>query len=177
MTNDNTPQYDAVGVWGGGAVSGLVAGVVMGVILHFGANLIELLGGFVSGSEASVGVGWFIHMMISVAFALAFAGFVSRRPVRESVSDFADFLVAGVVFGALLGIVGGGLVFPLAMQGAGVAALPVPFLPVPGAAGEFFVAVIFALGHVAYGLTLAATFATINGVTPAGVSDRIPAFE
>lgn len=177
MTGDNTPQYDGVGIWGGGAVSGIVAGVVMGVIMHFGANLIEVLGGLVPGPDPALGIGWVVHMAISVAFALVFAGVVSRPSIRESVIDFTDFLVAGLIFGALIGIIAGGVVFPVAMQGAGVAALPVPFLPIPGVAGEFAAAVIFAIAHLAYGLTLAAAFATINGVTPTRVSDRIATLE
>ncbi len=177
MSTDNTPQYTGAGIWGGGVIAGIIAGIAMGVLMHFGADLIELLGGLAPIPGESISLGWFIHMLISVAFGLVFAGFLSRRAIRRNVTTFTDFVIAGLVFGALIGIIAGGLVFPVAMGRAGVATLPLPFLPIPGAVGEFVAAIIFAIGHLVYGLVLGATFATINGVTPAGVLDRVAVLE
>ncbi|QRV14140.1 hypothetical protein JMJ58_14470 [Haloterrigena salifodinae] len=171
--NDNH-DLDGVGVWGGGFTGGLVGGIAMGLVLHLGAGQIELLGALIAGSETAVGVGWTVHMVLSALFGLAFAALVSRRAVQDLVDSFSDYLVVGLVFGALLGLFAGGLLFPLAMQQAGVAALPLPFLPIPGVAGELVSALLFAIGHLVYGLVLSAVFATVNGVVPGGVGEYVP---
>lgn len=57
MSTDNIPHYDGVGIWGGGIIAGIVAGLAMGFILHFGANLIELLGGLAPIPGESVSLG------------------------------------------------------------------------------------------------------------------------
>lgn len=177
MSTDTVPQYGGVGVWGGGVVAGIVAGLAMGFVLHFGANLIELLGGLAPVPGQSVPLGWLMHSLVSIAFGLVFAAIVSRRPVRRHLASFTEMVLAGFAYGAFIGILAGGLVFPVAMGRAGVAALPLPFLPVPGAAGEFIAAIIFAIAHLVYGLVLGAAFATINGITPAGVLDGITTLE
>lgn len=177
MTTDTVPQYDGVGIWGGGVIAGIVAGLAMGFVLHFGANLIELLGGLAPIPVESVGLGWLMHSIVSIAFGLVFAAVVSRRPIRRHLTTFTEMVLAGFAYGAFIGILAGGLVFPVAMGRAGVAALPLPFLPVPGAAGEFIAAIIFAIGHLLYGLVLGASFATINGITPAPIRDRFAVLE
>lgn len=177
MSNDNIPRYGGVGVWGGGVIAGLVAGLAMGFVLHFGAGLIELLGGLAPIPGESVSLGWTMHGLISITFGLLFAVCVSRRPISREITTFSEMVLAGLAFGAFIGVLAGGLVFPVAMGRAGVAALPLPFLPIPGAAGEFVAAIIFAVGHLIYGLVLGATFATVNGITPPGVLDGVAVLE
>ncbi|WP_247729467.1 hypothetical protein [Halovivax limisalsi] len=176
MSIDTIPQYDGVGVWGGGVIAGIVAGIAMGVILHVGADLIAVFAGLAPVPLDSIGLGWLMHLLVSLGFGLLFAGLLSRRPVRRNVTAFVDFAIVGLVYGAFIGIVAGGLVFPIAMERAGVASLPLSLVPISGAAGEFVAAVIFAIGHLVYGLVLGATFATVNGVVPARVRNRLPAF-
>lgn len=171
--NDNR-TFDSVGVWGGGLTGGLIAGIAMGVVLHFGGNQIELLGGLATEPSTAIGVGWTIHLMISIAFGLLFAAVASRQSVQTLVDDFSDYLIIGLVFGAVVGLFAGGVLFPLAMERAGVATLPLPFLPAPGPAAELFGALLFGFGHLVYGLLLGGVFAMINGVTPTGVRERTP---
>lgn len=174
MGVDNIHTPDGIGIWGGGFIGGLVAGIAMGLVLHFGANLVELLGGLIPGTGVAVAVGWTVHLSLSVLFGLMFAAAASRPMLQEQVTTFTDYVIGGLLFGAVLGLFAGGLLFPVAMQGAGVATLPLPFLPVPGVAGELLSALVFALGHLVYGLVLGAVFATINGVTPVGLHKRVP---
>ncbi|WP_339102755.1 hypothetical protein [Haloterrigena salinisoli] len=174
MGENNTHDLDGVGVWGGGFTGGLVGGIAMGLVLHLGAGQIELLGALIADSGTAVGVGWTVHMILSVLFGLTFAALASRRTVQDLVDSFSDYVVIGLAFGTLLGLFAGGLLFPVAMQQAGVAALPLPFLPVPGVAGELVSALLFAIGHLVYGLVLGAVFATVNGVVPGGVGEHVP---
>ncbi|SIR58328.1 SLC5/6 family protein [Natronorubrum thiooxidans] len=174
MSENTTHGIDSVGIWGGGFTGGLVGGIAMGLVLHLGANQIELLGGLVPGGGTAVAVGWTFHLIISVLFGLVFATLVSRTVGQELLETFIDYVIAGLAFGALLGLFAGGVLFPVAMAGAGVETLPLPFLPIPGIAGELVSALLFALGHLVYGLILGAVFAAINGVTPAAVERRTP---
>ena len=174
MGENSTHDLDGVGVWGGGFTGGLVGGIAMGLVLHLGAGQIELLGALLPGPGPAVGVGWTVHMILSVLFGLAFGALASRGVVQDLVDSFSDYLVVGLVFGTLLGLFAGGVLFPVAMEQAGVASLPLPFLPVPGIAAELFSALLFAIGHLVYGLVLGAVFATVNGVVPRGVGDYVP---
>ena len=174
MSVNDTHDLDSVGIWGGGFTGGLIGGIAMGLVLHFGANLVELLGGLAPVPGTAVGGGWAIHLGLSVIFGLLFAAIASRGIVQEMVDTFVDYVIVGLVFGAVLGLLAGGVLFPLAMTRADVATLPLPFLPVPGVAGELFSALIFSLGHLVYGLLLGAVFATINGVVPSGAGDYVP---
>lgn len=177
MPIDTTQQYDGVRTWGGGVIAGIVAGIAMGAILHVGADLIAVFAGLAPVPVDSVALGWLMHMLVSIGFGLVFAALLSRRPVRRNVTAFVDYLIAGLVFGAFIGIVAGGLVFPIAMDRVGVASLPLSIVPVSGVASEFVAAVIFAIGHLVYGLVLGATFATVNGVVPTRVRNRLPTLE
>ncbi|MFD1563603.1 hypothetical protein ACFR99_08585 [Haloarchaeobius amylolyticus] len=176
MSASTTHDLDGVGVWGGGVTGGLVAGIAMGLVLHFGGDQIELLGGLAVEPELAVGAGWAIHLMISIAFGLVFAAIVSQGWIQQQVTDFSDYVIAGLAFGAIIGLFAGGVVFPIAMERAGVAALPMPFLPVPGPGptAELVSALVFGLGHLVYGLVLGTVFATINGIAPRGVRERVP---
>ena len=174
MSVSTAHDLDGVGVWGGGVTGGLVAGIAMGLVLHFGGNQIELLGGLAVEPELAVGAGWAIHLMISIAFGLVFAAIVSRGWIQQQVSDFSDYVIVGLAFGAVIGLFAGGVLFPVAMGRAGVASLPMPFLSVPGLSAGLFGALLFGLGHLVYGLILGAAFATINGIAPRGVRERVP---
>ncbi|WP_049890154.1 hypothetical protein [Natronorubrum sulfidifaciens] len=174
MNEKTTHSLDSVGIWGGGFTGGLVGGIAMGLVLHLGANQIELLGGLVPGAGTAAAVGWTFHLIISVLFGLVFATLVSRGAVQELVETFIDYVIVGLAFGALIGLFAGGVLFPVAMAGAGVETLPLPFLPIPGMAGELVSALLFALGHLVYGLVLGAVFAAINGITPGVVERRVP---
>jgi hypothetical protein len=174
MAENDTQKIDRGGRWGGGFTGGLAGGIAMGLVLHLGGNQIELLGGLAPIPGTDVGVGWTIHLILSVLFGLTFATVVSRRAIQEYVRTFSEYVLAGIAFGAVLGIVAGGLIFPIAMSRAGVATLPLPFLPIPGLAGELFAALLFAIGHLVYGLVLGAVFAAVNGVTPDAIRRRVP---
>ncbi|TYL36016.1 hypothetical protein CV102_24515 [Natronococcus pandeyae] len=177
MGENDTHSIDGVGRWGGGFTGGLAGGIAMGLVLHLGGNQIELLGGLAPIPAADIGAGWTIHLTLSVLFGLAFAAIISRRAVQEFVDTFREYVIAGIVFGTVLGIVAGGLIFPVAMTRAGVAGFPLPFLPVPGLAGELFAALLFAVGHLVYGLVLGAVFAAVNGAAPETIRSRVPTSE
>lgn len=175
MSIDTVQQYGGAEGYVSGAVSGLVAGIVAGGILHYGANLVELLCALAPhyGPHAVVGIGWVVHLIVSVAFALVFVSIVSSRSVAEHVTSVTDFGYVGVLFGAFFALFAAGVLYPAGMRIAGVAALPEPFVSVPGVADEFLTALVFAVGYLVYGLVLATTFALIRDAVPVGPPEHV----
>lgn len=170
MASDSTRQSGGVGIWGGGLVGGLLGGIGMGIVLHFGANQIELLGTFV-GRPTVLG-GWIAHLTFSVLFGLAFAAIVSSRPFRRTGETFAGYVGLGFTYGVLLGFFAGGLLLPLALSRAGAVTYPTPFLPVPGVGSEMVFALLLTGAHLVYGVVLGGVYATINGIGPGTTVER-----
>jgi len=104
MSGTHKQDIDSIGIWGGGVTSGLIAGIAMGLVLHLGGNQIELLGGLATEPSTAIGVGWTIHLMISVVFGLLFAAVASRSFVRQQIGSFGDYIIMGLVFGAVIGL-------------------------------------------------------------------------
>lgn len=154
----------------GGFLAGLVGGIGMGIVLYLGPNVFEILGALVGSSTAVA--GWFVHLTLSIAFGITFAVALSRRSLAQFVEEFEDYVGAGIAFGTLLGLLAGGFILPLAVGQAGVATLPLPFLPLPGGAAELVGAAVFAVGHLVYGLLVGATLAALSGAVPSRIADR-----
>ncbi|WP_089827644.1 hypothetical protein [Halogranum amylolyticum] len=151
-------------VWVAAVLAGLVGGVGMGIVLHSTTNAMPLLGALY-GQPTVVG-GWLAHLFNSVVFALAFAAAVTLTPLRDYARSVATCAGLGVGYGALLGVVTGGLVLPVALNLVGATALPVPLWPVPG--GSFAFGIFLAIGHLVYGLGLGAAFGVALAVLPTG---------
>ena len=144
-----------------GAVAGLLAGVGMGVVLSVGTGLMPLIGALY-GLE-SFAWGWVAHLINSVVFALVFATIVSRSVVRESARSIGSYVGYGLLYGAMLEIVTGGILFPLWLAAAGDPALAVPFFPIPGTVERFVPAIVLGLGHLVYGAILGAAYGWLAG--------------
>lgn len=155
-----------------GAVSGLVAGVGMGVLLSVGTGLLPLIGALY-GRE-SFAWGWVAHLGNSVFFGLVFVAIVSRPFVRASHPPLGTYLGYGIVYGAMLEVVTGGILFPLWLRAAEAPELSFPFFPIPGAVEQFSPAIVLGLAHLVYGALLGLTYAYLSGSDRSG-EDRRPA--
>lgn len=143
--------------WGGGVVGGLVGGVAMGIVLQL-AGLMPLIGAIV-GARTAVG-GWAVHLAISVLFALMFVWVVSLPFVADDFTNtFGGTVGAGVVYGALLEVVSGGVVLPLVVMSIGEEELPLPLLPIPGVVEVLTLPIVVGIGHLMYGALLGVVYA------------------
>jgi hypothetical protein len=143
--------------WVGGAVAGVAAGVAMGVLLSVGTPLMVLIGALY-GIDSFFG-GWLAHLVNSVFFALLFAFAMSRAIVRRETLLLSTYAAIGIMYGAFLAIITGGILFPLWVNAGIQIGLPLPFLPYPGD-GEFFVeALVLGLAHLVYGGILGPVYA------------------
>lgn len=144
-----------------GAVAGLGAGIAMGLFMHFVLGMMSLIGGMVGFESAPV--GWLVHLFNSAIFGIVFVPLANSQLVREMTNDLDGCFCLGIVHGAVLGLVTGGLLLPISMQLAGSTAVPIPLLPVPGLGANFEFALIFALAHLLYGLVLGGSYSILTG--------------
>lgn len=170
MSVNNNQPLEGVEVLTGGLTAGLAGGIGMGLVLQLGPNVFEILGALIGSS--TIVAGWLVHLTLSILFGIVFATIVSRPALGEFVGTFESYVGAGIAFGAVLGILAGGLILPVAVSQAGVAVIPLPYLPLPGLAAELLGAATFAVGHLVYGTILGAVLATIVGAVPARFADR-----
>jgi hypothetical protein len=146
--------------WRAGAVGGLIAGVAMGVVLHGALGLMPTIGTLI-GIETVV-AGWAVHLFNSTAFGMLFVAVFDRRFFDDLRTDVGGCLSLGVVHSALLGVITGGLLLPVALAIEGTTSLPVPTLPVPGLTESLEFGAVIAVAHLLYGLVLGRIFAAFT---------------
>ncbi len=137
----------------GGAGAGFVGAIAMG--LAFTVLDPALLSAFIPGLygfEGSLAVGWLAHLLHGILFGLGFA-VVMDDPSLVQVSDHVwKSVVAGIVYGLVLAVVGMGVVMPMWSRAVGLSqTLEVPFLTVP-----------LLVGHVVFGVVLGAVFPFVD---------------
>jgi hypothetical protein len=155
-------QFAHSRVWVAAVFAGLVGGVAMGAVLHSTTNALPLVGALY-GQPTLVG-GWLAHLFNSVVFALVFAGALTLTPLRSYATGLAEYAGLGLGYGALLGVVTGGLVLPVALNLAGTTTLPVPLWPLPG--GSFTFGIFLGVAHLVYGVVLGTAFGLVLTVFP-----------
>ncbi|WP_336022180.1 hypothetical protein [Halobellus salinisoli] len=154
---------DSYHPWVAAVVAGLVAGTGMGLILSVGTRLLPLIGALY-GMGSFVG-GWVAHLANSVVFALVFAAVLSRPIVRRESMSLSTYVGLGVGYSAFLGLVTGGVIFPLWVNAGIDAGLPLPFVPIPGLGG-FGSALAFGFAHIVYGVILGPVYALVSRSVP-----------
>ncbi|MFC4553168.1 MULTISPECIES: hypothetical protein [Halorussus] len=152
--------------WVAAVVAGLAAGAAMGAVLSVGTNLLPLVGALY-GMESYLG-GWVAHLANSVVFALLFAAILSRPVVRRESFALSTYVGIGVGYGAFLGIVTGGVLFPLWLNAGIDAGLPLPFVPATGV-DAFGATLVMGFAHLVYGAVLGPVYALASRSVP-GVS-------
>jgi uncharacterized membrane protein YagU involved in acid resistance len=116
----------------GGVVGGLAGGVLFGVLMHT-TGMLEMVAGLV-GQEAT-GVGWIVHLGISVLFGLGYA--LTLGAASRSWGHAVGF---GAGYGVIWWVLGALLIMPAWMG--------MPVFQI----GEMQLQSL--VGHVLYGLTL-----------------------
>ena len=142
----------------------------MGLVVHFGAGTMALIGALYG--RPTVLAGWVAHLFNSVVFALIFVAVVSRPLLSEYTSSAAELVGVGLGYGAALGVLTGGVLLPAGLNAVGATDPPVPLLPIPGLVGEFTFPVVLGVAHLAYGALLGAVYAAVTGVGSAPRTDE-----
>lgn len=141
--------FEARWAWKGGALAGLIATVMMGLAIsavELSTLRIAIAGLY--GFEGNLVVGWVAHLAHGTLFGIIFAG-VMADPGLHGVSNWVwKTVIAGVVYGLVLAILGAGIIMPIWL---GVAGFPTP-PSIPN------VTVPLLIWHGIYGVVLGSLF-------------------
>jgi uncharacterized membrane protein YagU involved in acid resistance len=134
----------------GGVVGGLTGGVLFGALMHM-MGMLGMVAGLVG--QDSTGVGWVVHLGISVLFGLGYG--ITFGTASRSWGHAVGF---GAVYGMIWWVLGALLVMPAWMG--------MPVLQV----GEMQLQSL--MGHVLYGLTLGVVFHGLVRASEGQVASR-----
>lgn len=144
----------------GGIGGGLVGGIAMGLILHLaGENIIRLIGGMYGNS--SILAGWTAHLFNSALFGIVFVATVRRHFIRDFATTVGGCIGLGIVYGALLEVVSGGIILPLAVSLTPIQEIPFPVLT-ESPAGLVTIAIAVGIAHLVYGAVLGFVYASVR---------------
>ncbi|MFB6140172.1 MAG: histidine kinase [Halosimplex sp.] len=139
--------------WRNGAVAGLVATVVTGVAITV-SDLVVIRESVAAlyGFEGVLVAGWIAHLVHGTLFGVGFAAVLSD-PGLYRLSDWLwKTILAGAVYGLVLGVVGAGVIMPIWLSVVGVSSpARVPNVTAP-----------LLLWHLGYGLVLGAVFGVLE---------------
>lgn len=129
-----------------GAVGGLAGGVVFGVMMQT-MGMLGMVAGLV-GSD-SAGVGWLVHLAISVLFGVGYAVVLGARS-----ASWGHAAGIGAVYGVAWWVLGALLIMPLWMG------MPVLQIGTPQ--------IQSLIGHIVYGIVAAGVFHAMTQPARAG---------
>jgi len=112
--------FDGSWAWRGGAVAGAIATVAMGVAISLmDLELLRVAIAGLYGLEGSLAAGWIAHLVHGIIFGLIFAAFLSDPALYRVEETLWKSVVAGVVYGVVLTVVGAGLIMPMWLSAVG----------------------------------------------------------
>ena len=126
-------RFDTQIPWRGGLLSGFVATVATTlVILPTNASLFSETIAGMYGFEGVLAVGLFTHLIHGTLFGLVFAAVLSDPGLVYVSNSIPKTVLAGLVFGFVLTIVGTGFLLPAWSQFAGLSDPPsMPWVTLP----------------------------------------------
>lgn len=142
-------RFEVQPAWKGGAVAGLVATIVMGIVIVL-TDLTTLRGAIAGlyGLQGNLVAGWGAHLVHGTLFGMLFAIILADPGLYRLTDWHWKTVVAGVVYGLVLSIVGAGIIMPIWL---GVVGFPAP-------PSLLNVTVPTLTWHLIYGLVLGGIF-------------------
>lgn len=139
--------------WLHGAAAGLVAAAVMGltIVLMDAPVLRDAIAGlYLLGGNVVAGI--FAHLVHGALFGLLFA-MVLADPIMHEVNEVPwKTVLAGVVYGLVLAVVGTGIIMPMWLEAVGaVTGFPVPYVTAP-----------LVFWHLVYGVVLGSVYSFLK---------------
>lgn len=146
---ETTDPFEAPWAWKGGGIAGFLATIVMGMFISV-MNLptLQLAIAGLYGQTGSLIAGWLAHLVHGTLFGLIFALLLSDPGLYRVTDWYWKTIVAGVVYGMMLAIVGAGIIMPIWLGFAGFPTPPsIPNVTTP-----------MLVWHLIYGLVLGSLF-------------------
>jgi len=136
-----------------GAVAGAIATIAMGLVIT--ATDAELLRAAIAGlygQQGSLVVAWLAHVLHGSLFGLLFAVVLSDPSLEPMRRQPAKTVVAGVVYGLVLTVIGAGIIMPIWLR---LVRFP-RALPIPN------VTTASLIWHLVYGVVLGGVFSVLS---------------
>ena len=147
--DDSFAPFATTWHWRGGALAGLVATLVMGVVITLTNQRVlqEAIAGLY-GQSGNLLIGWVAHLVHGVLFGVLFAAILTDPSLYRVTERLHVSVLAGVVFGLVLAVVGAGIIMPMWLDVvAPELAVPIPNVTVP-----------LLVWHLLYGVVLGGVF-------------------
>ena len=107
-------------------IAGLAAGVLFGVLMQFVLDVMGTVGALYTG-QASIAVGWVVHLAHSLIAALLYGYVVDQVELLSGArKSLGQGLLVGLGYGVLLWLLGASVLMPLWTNALGITALTVP---------------------------------------------------
>ncbi|SFR64444.1 hypothetical protein [Halogeometricum limi] len=153
VRDDGTSPFETTWPWRGGAVAGLLATVVTGIVISaMQLSTLQVAIAGLYGQSGSLVAGWVAHLVHGTLFGMLFALLLSDPGLYRLTDWYWKTILAGVVYGLVLAVVGAGILMPIWLDVVGGATpLSIPNVTVP-----------MLLWHVTYGLVLGGAFAVVE---------------
>jgi len=143
--------------WLRGAAAGAVAATVMAAVIA--AADLSVLRDAIAGlylQSGSLVAGALVHVVHGALFGVVFAVVLSDPTLVRVEDSMLEAVVAGVVYGLVLAVVGAGVIMPMWLETVGAATVPeIPYVTGP-----------LVLWHVVFGVVLGAVYAGLTGTDP-----------
>lgn len=149
LTIDDQPAlFTSTVPWRRGAVAGLLAAAVMGVVISsMNLSTMQTAIAGLYGQQGSLLTGWIAHLVHGTVFGVLFAATLADPALHRLTDWYWKSLLAGVVYGMMLAIVGAGIIMPIWLATVDLHAPAIPNVTGP-----------MLLWHLVYGLVLGALF-------------------
>ena len=122
--DETTDPFETNWAWKRGGIAGFLATVVMGAaisVMHLSTLQLAIAGLY--GQSGNLIAGWVAHLVHGTLFGMIFALLLSDPGLYNVTDWYWKAIVAGVVYGLMLAIIGAGIIMPIWL---GLAGFPTP---------------------------------------------------
>ncbi len=151
--DETATPFEATWAWKGGGIAGFLATVVMGTVIsvmHLPTLQLAIAGLY--GQSGNLIAGWVAHLVHGTLFGMIFALLLSAPGLYRVTEWYWKTIVAGIVFGMMLAVVGAGIIMPIWLGVTGFSTPP----PIPNVTTPLL------LWHLIYGLVLGGLFPVLE---------------
>ncbi len=153
-TIDIPASFETDWAWKGGGVAGLIATVAMGLaIMAMDIELLRVVIAGLYGFEESVVAGWIAHLAHGTLFGIIFAAILTDPALYLVSQRIWKSVVAGIVYGLVLTIIGAGILMPIWVSVVGLGSPPIPNVTGPSL-----------VWHLIYGAVLGGIFPFVKSL-------------